>query len=140
MSRNSRFSKMYLPFVCVVLVLFSNCKKIPFDYRNKYVGTWDFHYISRAWSAGGGQFQSTSDTGDFKGKIYYSLTEFKREYIIVEFSTNEKVSIKVDKNGNFSECTNGCINGKNISFNYSSSECGGGLGAGNNYKVTGTKD
>jgi hypothetical protein len=140
MNTKIKFCDWIFLFLFLILVNFSSCKKLPFDYRNKYVGTWNFHYISKTWSANNSIFQSTSDTGNYEGKIFYSLTELKRDYITVEFSPNKKVDIKIDKQGNFSECSTGNFSDNNsISFSYNSSKCGGGLGGGHIHKVSGTK-
>jgi hypothetical protein len=132
--------KRSIHIVLIVLLAFSfiftSCKKIPFDYRNKYWGDWNFHYTSCEWDNNG---NIKNGTGDYKGSITYDKKE--KEKILINFIDSITVTFGVDKAGNLSGCgVEGTFDSKKkLFFTYRGNACNGILGWGVNYAVTGEK-
>ena len=135
---NSR-SSTFISFAFLLLFVLPACKKQVFDYRNKYIGNWNFHYYSTSFNASGTGIQSYSDSGDYQGSISYTpFQKSSKNYLIIQFSPSQQINAELDKQGNFKACTEGAFSDeRSISFKYSG--CGGLLGSGTTYYVTGTK-
>jgi len=127
-----------LPLILTLLCAFTllSCEKKLFDKRNKYCGEWNFE-INRSCTVGGSPSKDT--TYQYKGEVFYQKSEDDK--IIIDFSSDDQVTFKIDQSGNISNDINYGINGKfqskkKLSISYYS----GGLGGGCNYSITGTKD
>lgn len=127
--------KRFLLLFIIHLLLLSGCKKKIFDYRNKYLGTWNFEVEITE--------RNTLFTGysyhqivNYKGKIEYgnSNDELKITYL-----PQNTIFLKIDSNGNFIDLPPKTFaefyDKKNLYFTTYS----GGLGGGISYKVNGKK-
>ena len=131
--------KSILIFTSVFLLsIIFGCEKIPFDFRNKYVGDYEFEYSYSSWQINIGVYET--DTINYSGKVYYD----EKGKIKINYNPNLTLDLDIDKNGTLSlEC--GAEIGEfdddeNLTLNYSSNSCGSnGLGRGTNYKIIGTK-
>jgi hypothetical protein len=136
-------SKNRIPTYLLFLILFSSvlsveCKKRLFDYRNKYIGTWNFTYTVIACN----NSPSPCDTSKSEsvGKISYDRHSNKH-VLDIEITPGSHHLYGVNKNGIFTDCAaSGKFTDSNtMSFVWTTRmECGGGHSAGS-YTVTGTK-
>ncbi len=125
-------------FISLVLINFS-CKKNVFDFRNKYVGDYEFVYTYSSWQMNLGVY--ASGTNNYSGRVYYDKNT--KDKIKIEYN-NSTLDLGIDKDGNLSLAC-GTSAGKfesksKLTINSSSNACpGGGLGGGTNYSLIGTK-
>ena len=129
--KNRNYLIFYFTIFLLILV---GCKKRPFDFRNKYLGEWDF-------TTEYGYFNMSDSTSfdtvyNYKGEVWYDekgkiIIEY-REDNILEFEINKEGEITIDDyydtRGEFSDKNN-------VSF-YKQT---GGLGGGTNQSVSGMK-
>lgn len=123
----------------LILILTSlSCKKLPFDYRNKYIGDYNFVHSYSSWTVNQGTYASGTD--NYSGRVYYDLKS--KEYIKFEYN-NSILELKVSRKG---KLTLPCgapagefTSDNSVTINYSTSTCSGALGGGTNISVTGTK-
>lgn len=120
-------------------IVFAACKKIPFDKRNKYLGTYHFVYSYYTWDMS--PYQSPTITDEYWGRVYYNKSE-EKDKLHIEFTGSLDFIFKIDSNGNISTCggSGRFADRNNVSFDYSSVTCpGNGQGGGTVYHVTGEK-
>jgi len=118
------------------LLIFTNCKKEPFNYRNKFLGEWEFK-VDRT------EFNTDSvgyyyhDSLTFFGKIKYGTND---DEILIEYSNDNSIMLKIDKENilsNFpSHYCNGEFDGKEKIHLYLR---WGGLGGGVTHTIDGEK-
>ncbi|MHC1707452.1 MAG: hypothetical protein AB9842_08015 [Bacteroidales bacterium] len=122
-------------FVVFSVILFS-CEKHPFDYRNKYLGRWDF---KTNWSKVNVDSigQSVYGNAYYFGEIDYGDSDNE---LIIRFMLDKEVTIEIDKTGritNFGTTYgSGYFRGKDELSLYLRF---GGLGGWEEYNITGTK-
>jgi hypothetical protein len=125
----------------IIIILFSallnfSCEKRPFDFRNKYLGNYDFVYSYSKWQLNLGVY----DTISYTGKVYYD----DRDEISLDYNPNLTWVLGIDKDGNLSLPCGVTIgkfeNKNNLVLDYTTNTCGGGgLGGGSNYHIVGKK-
>ncbi len=127
-------------FVVLFLLLAGACKKTALDYRNKYVGDFNFIYSYSTWDINQGVY--ASDTIYYSGEILYD----KKTDDLIKFNCagNLTVELQINKDGQlFLGCGTNVgrfDNSDNVSIGFSSNSCpGGGLGGGTNTKILGTR-
>ncbi len=96
-----------IPAICFLAFCGSECKKRPFDVRNKYIGPWNFKYVVVTNTMG----QETQEAGDYSGRIYYNGKKDGKETIWMEFAPGKNESFELrnekelfacdEKNGQF---------------------------------------
>lgn len=117
-----------------------SCKKRPFDYRNKYLGSFTFNYSIEDCDKASNP-PCMNESGVYAGKIFYEKND-ERDVIRINFAPNWSGRFRIDKNGNFKGCgITGKFEGKNsVSFvEIGSSVCTLALGSSYSYTVSGTK-
>ena len=127
-----------LAFIGLSVFALFGCKKIPFDFRNKYCGDYNFVYSYSLWQYGIGVYDA--DTIYYSGKVYYD----KKGNIKINYDANSTLELGIEKNGNLRlDC--GALIGKfenksKLELNYSTNTCGNGaLGASSSFSIIGTK-
>jgi len=123
-----------ISIIFIVITLMYSCEKKPFNYRNKYIGNWEFTTnITEVNLHGEGSI--VENTVAYLGLISYD----SKEQLKINFLDNMEVYVEVDKNGIISaykDLGNGVFTSKKI-MEYSLKR--GGLGAWINYKISGIK-
>ena len=118
----------------ISLILFG-CKKKPFDYRNKFIGDWNFKVNTSSFNTTTNYFHS--DSLYYIGEIKYG--DHKDELFIQYTSTNS-LTLKIDKDDKLSDFptqhSNGEFENKNKLKIYLKS---GGLGGGSSQLINGIK-
>ena len=123
---------IFISFVIILTTIYG-CEKIPFDYRNKYCGDWNFTTEYQYFMMDSGSFDTVYI---YDGRIWYNESgkiniEYRKD-IILAFEINEQGEITSDAyypvNGEFSDKNN-------LSFYRRT----GGLGSGVRENVSGTK-
>ena len=83
----------------VLLVMPFGCEKVPFDYRNIYIGDYDFTiYISKRF------FNPDSieyDTMQYHGQVSYGSDYTDKTSIKIKYLINAEFETQVKKNGQF---------------------------------------
>jgi len=78
------------------IVLFSACEKKAFDYRNKYIGEWNFEVERRSY-----HMDTTGDhywdTINYQGRIDYGAGGNE---LLVQYLADDNITISIDKDGN----------------------------------------
>lgn len=103
-----RHKQMY--WLLLGLLIFISCKKKPFNYRNKFLGDWEFK-VERS------EFNTDSigyhynDTLIYTGKIKYGSND---DELLIEYSNENSITIKIDKEDNLSGLPNAYCNGEFI--------------------------
>ena len=127
--------------ILTLIFISVGCKKQPFDYRNKYIGKFNFVYSYRSWTMQG---TYASDTIYYSGKIYYDISS--EDKIKLDYDQNATLELDINKNGELSLPCGVTIgkfdNNDQVTLNYGSNSCsggGGGLGGGTNCSLTGTR-
>lgn len=82
-------------FLLFLLVAFFSCEKIPFDYRNIYVGSYTFKTYYTEWSWITGLY--TYDTTEYNGKTVYGTT---KELLKIYYQNNNVIELHVARDGN----------------------------------------
>ena len=129
----------FLKYFSILCILTLGCKKRPFDYRNKYCGNYDFHYIEIPWTSINGNL--SPNEGSYTGKVYYEK-KANGDIILINYKGNITLTFAIDRQGKIVGCggTGQFEKHKSVAFEHKTSSCSsGGLGAGYNYTVTGTK-
>ena len=80
-------------YLAIITVLFSACKK---DYRDKWVGNWNFEVKSTSWSM---EMDAKIDSFYFSGKI--SLGD-NFDQLYINFEENYSLLVTVDESGKIS--------------------------------------
>jgi hypothetical protein len=101
----------YFTFLLLILFLISACEKIPFDWRNKYVGNYKFTYQEQNMS--GCPFSADSITsGEYNGKIYYNGKKDGKDDLHIIFAGNTEVVTTLDVNDSIKGDCSGTLRGK----------------------------
>jgi hypothetical protein len=89
--------KQTLSFCIILLFLisFQSCEKDPFDYRSKYVGTWNFSFQVKAYNAGIFD-QSNGSSVSFLGSINYGEND---DELSIYYIDSTKIKISINKEG-----------------------------------------
>jgi hypothetical protein len=71
----------------VILVLIFSCEKQPFDFRNKYLGKWNFNISLSSWNPtrGGDYTDSYQCVGDFTTGVKFDELTLQSDYYSVTF-------------------------------------------------------
>ena len=124
--------------VPLVLLFLWGCEKKLIDYRNKYVGTWEFTCVIADCPPAN---ESKCDTirSTSTGKIFYNKNHGKG-MLYIQFTPERKQQYCIDKHGNFTNCD---MEGRFSDTKHlvlvqrTKTECGGqGIGS---YTVTGIR-
>lgn len=89
-------NKKYI-LLSFLLVSFLACEKVPFDYRNIYVGNYDFTIYNTEWSWVTGMY--TRDTTKYNGNVSYGE---RKSSVLINYSQGKEVDLNVDRNGSMS--------------------------------------
>jgi hypothetical protein len=89
MRRNKRNILLFL-----VLITSFSCEKVPFDYRNKYIGDYNFTTYYTEWSWATGMY--TYDTTEYNGKTVYGTT---KELLKIDYQNNKEIELFITRNG-----------------------------------------
>ncbi len=87
-----RSNKKYILLLFVLIIAFS-CEKVPFDYRNIYVGSYNFTTYYTEWSWVTGKY--TYDTTEYDGKVVYGSS---KNTIKINYN-NTDVEFNISRNG-----------------------------------------
>jgi len=93
--KNIRESLIFLFLLNSMLILFSCGDKEPIDYRDKYLGQWDFEVEVYSFTAGNPP-ETTSETRYHTGMINYGTVENE---ILLEYLHNTSITLMIMKNG-----------------------------------------
>ena len=85
----------------LLLLVCSQCKKKVADRRNKYTGTWQFHYPVRSLSMGSPEITTT---GEYSGKVFYDGRKDKKAVLHIQFAEDWDETFELDKNGSLTQC------------------------------------
>lgn len=123
-------------FILLLNILLWGCKKSIFEFRNKFIGEFDFLVHKTAWTLSGLMLDTTYTFG---GRIN---TGSESDEIIIYFSENTSIESKIFEDGTISanQIPHQSLNGefetsKEVKFNLSNT----GLGGGSNFIVNGRK-
>ena len=119
-------NKFIILFCCLIMF---GCKKNPFDYRNKYLGNYNFVVHETAWVLAIGTTLDT--TFSYNGKVSYGSDEHT---VLINFSKNVSIEPVIYEDG-YLEVYGEFESTKRVSFGFRS----GGLGGGSTWNVTGEK-
>lgn len=129
-------NRPHLLTLLLVLLLLPGCQKEWFNYRNKYLGKWDFQvYRSSFNMANPGE--NWSDSVHFTGEISYGTAD---NLIRIQYTSEQSIELVIDEDGTLSAfpspyCS-GSFSGKdslNLYLRW------GGLGGGTTHVVAGTR-
>lgn len=131
---------LFLAMAAAVMLLLPNCKKeskkaeVSTDYRDKYVGTWDFTVYTR-------QFNMLDSIVELD-TIYYlgNISLENTDQIKIQYTQDDSVVLNIDDTGNLSGfptqyCSGEFLNDSQINL----SMRWGGLGGGTNHTVNGIR-
>jgi len=91
--------KSFIYFIIFGFLLLNSCEKGPFNYRNKYLGEWDFIVKTTEINTDSiGYYHEDSFT--YSGEIKYG--ESNNE-IIIEYLDNRSITLSIDEDGVLSE-------------------------------------
>ena len=127
--------KTFLIAVALIILGFFSCEKVPFNYRNDYVGDWQFIVSNSSFSMA--DSTSSYEEHEYAGEIKYGDADNELE---VHYGDNMFYTIQVDKE-------NGVISSPipNFSGEFEGSSSiairtsWGGMGGGGSSKVEGVK-
>lgn len=105
-------------------ILFSNCEKRAFDYRNKFDGYYQFDFIVTAWDASINDFRT--DGTSLEGTVSYDKNG-PRDEMYIDISGLERFTVTIDKNGNLESCggTGKIVKGESVIYDYNTMLCDG---------------
>ena len=83
-----------------MFILFSACKKGPFDYRNKYVGSYDFEYSYLSQSSIDSAIIYVDTSIVYTGEVHKG----GEGQLHFDWSNDSFITFDVDKDGNLSLC------------------------------------
>lgn len=119
----------------LILLSLSGCDKKLFDYRNRYIGEYQFTYHYSYWQMGGG----TGDTTiSYVGKVKYG----EKECIKFDWHNGDEYEYDVSRKGEISKCNHaiGKFDKNNFLFSYTDNLCSPGpLGYSFTVSLSGTK-
>lgn len=113
--------KIFLKYIVfALLIILSSCDKQAFDYRNKYIGDYNFSCETASTSMG----NTTYSTSTWEGKIEYG----DKGKIAIEFKDSQFQEFEISKKGILSVCGNevGKATKKEIHLKYNANVCGTG--------------
>lgn len=122
--------------VTIIVLLFNYCEKERFDFRNKYVGTWNFEVETSNFNVPDiGDF--SSDDYEYTGEIRYGETDNK---INIIYGENYSIELAINKDGELSDfpthyCSGNFIGNDSIHLYIRT----GGLGGGSSHLIEGKK-
>jgi hypothetical protein len=77
----------------LLFIIIISCNKKPFDYRNKYIGDWEFNIdITEFNTSSVGYYYHDSLT--YMGQIKYGNED---DNLLIEYSSNNSITLKIDK-------------------------------------------
>lgn len=129
----------YFKYIIISFTIIIGCEKIPFDFRNKYCGNYDFEYRVIPWTTTNGFFPAIE--GTYSGKVYYEK-KAEADIILINFEENITFSFTINRQGKIISCggSGQFQKRKSVTFEYETSSCpAAGHGGGYNYTVTGVK-
>jgi len=91
-------AKHFFCYLAVIAVLFTACKKDK-DYRDKWIGDWDFVVEYYFWSTMEG-YLLCSDTIFYLGKINH---ENGQEQLYIQYTPTHSILVDVDESGKISK-------------------------------------
>jgi len=89
----------WLAIAAMCITLFSTCKKDKEDYRDKWVGDWDFVVKYYLWDTVEGDLVC-SDTIYYSGKINY---ENSQKQLYIQYMSTYSILVDVDESGKISK-------------------------------------
>ena len=118
------------------LIIIAGCEKKPFDYRNKYIGDWEFNVERTEFNIDSvGHYKHDSLT--YLGEITYGGSG---DEIIINYTYNNSIALTIDKEGVLSDFPTHYCSGKfdgddkiHIFLRW------GGLGGGISHRIDGEK-
>jgi hypothetical protein len=78
-----------------LLLAFGSCKEKPFDYRNKYTGSYRMTVHRHYWQMGQ---QVVDTTWEYDGRVWYSKSDDKRA-LHCTYSDDAELLLNVDREG-----------------------------------------
>lgn len=81
----------FLFFFLTVTLFMTSCEKKPFNFRNKYIGTWSFTVKRTAYQLNQGI--TLDDTVYYEGNIEYGS---EKNELVIHYLENEKVTMLMD--------------------------------------------
>jgi hypothetical protein len=85
----------------ILFIAFSlfNCNKVPFDFRNKYIGDWSFEIKASGFNMA--DSSTFNYTESYDGEVKYGVAD---DAVIIKYGDNstESLDFKIDKRGNLS--------------------------------------
>ena len=129
-----KLKQFYIIFFFLGIFSVISCNKKPFDYRNKYIGEWNFSIEYSSFNMGNSP--SIYDLVEYLGEITYGEED---NNVIIKYSKNNSVTLTIDKNGIFYDLPTRYCNGTIVSDNIDLYLRWGGLGGGTSHKITGYK-
>jgi len=93
--KTTRESLIFLFLLNSMLIFFSCGDKEPIDYRDKFLGQWDFEVEIYSFTAGNPP-ETTSDTRHHTGLISYGTTDNE---ILIQYLPNSNVTLVVTDTG-----------------------------------------
>jgi len=121
-----------------ILFFFSECRKKPFDRRNKYTGDWQFHYTMRSTTMGNKELVTS---GDYKGRIFYDGGKDKQHLVHLELAKDWEEEFELDADNYLIQCEKRgkFTSEKSLSIIGSSAGCHTHLGAEISYTISGSR-
>jgi hypothetical protein len=120
---------MKIRFIIIIICLFIfGCKKHPFDYRNKFIGNYNFSVNEYTWIMGGPNWDTTYT---FHGKITYGSSD---NTVLISYCKDCSCEFTIYEDGTLGN-SGKFDSPKQVSFSLHS----GGLGGGWGNNVTGNK-
>jgi len=118
------------------LVIINGCKKKPFNYRNKYVGDWEFTVeITEVNTDSLGYYYH--DTISYVGEIYYGNED---DELLITYTDKNSITLKIDReeilSGFPTKYSSGAFDGNEKIKLYLR---WGGLGGGITHSISGVK-
>ena len=130
-----KYIKTYWLLLLLGIIIIVGCKKKPFNYRNKFLGEWEFKVKITEYNHILGHFYNESFLN--LGKIKYGSA---KDEILIEYLNDNSIVLKVDKEVKLSNFPNyycrGEFNEENKITRYLR---WGGLGGGTIHTVEGKK-
>lgn len=97
--------RLFLPGILLFLL---GCEKQPFDYRNKYLGEWEFN-VSRSELNTDSIGHYESDALIYVGEIAYGDAE---DELLIKYTENNSVTLKISEEGKLSDPASNYSDGK----------------------------
>ncbi len=121
--------------VTTLFVFLIGCKKKLFDYRNKYIGSYEFILHRHTWTMGIGEADTTFY---YSGEVSYG----DKGKITIDWFDHDKLQFEVNKDGEIRVCHQqiGKFSKKSVNLSFDDDICGSGPnGANTVFTLNGTK-